>query len=123
MRKLVLVLALILGGCATSPSVSLNTAVTLNSMEGVIAAYGTALSAERAYKSLPLCLTGTRATITNPCAQRSIIVRLQAADLTANRAINRANTYIKTYPTLNASNVISAAVAAVQALQSILAGV
>jgi hypothetical protein len=83
-------------------------------------AYGIALSGERAYKALPLCLTGTTATVLNPCAQRSVIVRLQAADRQAISAIRQANTFIKTYPTVDASNVIAAASTAVGSLRNIL---
>jgi hypothetical protein len=121
MKKLfaIALVAIGLAGCAT-PSVKLNTAVGLNTMLGVESAYGIALSGERAYKALPLCLTGTRATVTNPCAQRSVIVRLQAADRQAISAIRNANTFIKTYPTVDASNVIAAASSAVGTLQSIL---
>lgn len=113
------VLALALAGCA-HPSLNLNNAVTLNTMLSVESAYGIALSGERAYKALPLCATGTVATVTNPCAKRSVIVRLQAADLKVISAIDQANTFIKNYPTVDASNVIGAASSAVSSLQSIL---
>lgn len=112
-------LSLSLAGCATS-SVKLNTTVSLNTLLGAESAYGIALSAERAYKRLPLCQTGTVATALNPCAQRSIVVKLQAADRQAISAINAANAFIKTYPTVDASNVISAAESAVGTLQTIL---
>ena len=108
------------GGGKLLPKLDLNTSVTLNTMLGMESAYGIALSGERAYKALPLCLTGTKATVTNPCAQRSVIVRLQAADRKAISAIQQANAFIKAYPTVDASNVISAARTAVSALQGIL---
>lgn len=126
MRKIILaaaaaLVALSLGGCATTlPSINLSNAVTLNTMQSIEATYGIALSGERAYKSLPLCKTGTMATVTNPCARRSIIVTLQAADRKAISAIQRANAFIKTYPTVDATNVLSAAAAAVGDLKSLL---
>lgn len=122
MRKLIAcaVIALALAGCASSPRLSIGNAVTFNTMLGVEGAYGSALTAARAYKALPLCRTGTHATITEPCAQRSIVVRLQAADLKAVSAIRGANAFIKNYPTVDASNVISAASAAVAGMQSVL---
>lgn len=121
MKKLfaVLLVGLSLAGCASS-SLKLNSAMGLNTILGVEGAYGIALSGERAYKALPLCLTGTKATPLSPCAQRSIIVRLQAADMKAISAIKNANAFIKAYPTVDASNVIGAASAAVSAIQNIL---
>jgi hypothetical protein len=123
MKKLfaIALLGLSLAGCVGSlPSLNLNNAVTLNTMLSVESAYGIALSGERAYKALPLCRTGTTISITNPCARRSVIVRLQAADLQAMSAIENANTFIKAYPTVDASNVIAAASSAVGAIKSIL---
>ncbi len=124
MKKLIIIaaLALSLAGCASLPTVRVQNAVTLNTMLGVEGAYGSALTAARTYKALPLCLTGTRATPTNPCAQRSIVARLQAADRRAVAAIHQANSFIKNYPTVDASNVISAASAAVTSMQSVLSG-
>lgn len=122
MKKLiVLAFALALSACANKlPTLNLNSTVSLNTVEGVQAAYGTALSAERTYKSLPLCNTGTVATLLNPCAQRSIVVRLQGADLKAASAVRSMVNFINTYPTVDASNVIAAAGDAVTSLQSIL---
>jgi len=117
-----MIASLLLGGCAkTLPSINLSNTVTLNTMASIEASYGIALSGERAYKSLPLCKTGTTATVTNPCAKRSIIITLQAADRKAIAAIDRANTFIKTYPTVDATNVLSAASTAVGDLKSLLA--
>jgi hypothetical protein len=122
MRKLLILAAvgLSLGGCATGPKLNLNSSVSLNTMQSIEAAYGIALSGERAYKALPLCKTGTIATVTSPCAQRSVVVHLQAADRKAISAIQQANTFIKTYPTVDATNVISAAATAVDNLKNLL---
>ena len=114
-------LAIGLGGCPKQlPSLNLSTNVTYNTVEGVQAAYGTALSTMRTYKSLPLCRTGTKATLLNPCAQRSIIEKLQAADLRASGAIREMVSFINRYPTVDATNVISAASTAVQSLESVI---
>lgn len=123
MKKLLIAGALAasvaLGGCA-SQGLQLNSQVSLNTLDGVVGVYGTALSAERAYKALPLCKTGTKFSAANPCAQRSIVVRLQNADAVAIAAITRANAFVKAYPTVDATNVISAAASAVSALQAVL---
>jgi hypothetical protein len=123
MRKIILaaIIGLSLAGCSNMPKLDLSNSVTLNTMLSVESAYGVALSGERAYKALPLCRTGVPVTVTNPCAKRSVIVNLQAADRKVISAIRQANTFIKTYPTVDASNLISAASAAVSSLQSILA--
>lgn len=112
-------LLLVLGACA-SPRVNLSGTVTLNTLYGAQSAYGVALSGMRAYKALPLCRTGTTATVLNPCARRSIVVRLQAADRKAIAALRDARTFITRYPTLDASNVIAAAVTAVQSVRDLL---
>jgi hypothetical protein len=52
---------LALAGCQTTslPSLSLTTAVTLNTIYGIENAYGVAVNAANAYKALPLWRTGT----------------------------------------------------------------
>lgn len=122
MKRLFLVLTLALGlsGCAGMPSIQIGTAVTFNTLEGVEAAYGVALNFERQYKALALCKTGTLPSVSNICARRSVIVRLQAADKQAVAAITAAADFTRRYPTVDPSNVISAASAAVGAIQTIL---
>lgn len=107
-----------LAGCL--PTLNIASQVNLNTMEGVVSGYGIILNAERTYKALPLCKTGTAPSVTNICAKRSIIVRLQGADREANAAINYANAFIKANPTIDATQYISAASQAVTALQAVL---
>ena len=125
MKRLIAIVAVasFLGGCsiAALPSLDVNTSVSRNTLYGVEGSYGIALSGERAYKALPLCKTGTTTSFTNLCAKRSTIVRLQSADRVAISAIKNANAYIKTYPTLDATNVLSAAQSAVSSLQQVVA--
>lgn len=116
MKKLFLpiFLALALAGCAgTLPSLQLNTTVSRNTMLAVESAYGVALSGERTYKQL--CKTGA---ITGSC--RLVVGQLQAADLRAIEAIRSAVAFIKAYPTIDATNAIAAATAAVAELQTLL---
>jgi hypothetical protein len=110
---LTVAIAATLGGCATLPSLSLNTTVSRNTILGIESAYGVALSGERTYKQL--CKTHA---VTGSC--RTVVAQLQAADLKAIGAIRYAITFVKTYPTVDATNVISAAVTAVGDLQTIL---
>ena len=126
MRKLVAATALasglVLAGCETVslPSLNLNTAVTLNTIYGIENAYGVAVNAANAYKALPLCRTGTRPSAANICARRSVIVNLQSAMSRARLAVNNAVAFQKTYPTLDVTNVVAAAQAALNNVQAVL---
>ena len=116
MRKIftTICLTVSLAGCAGSlPQLNLRTTVSMNALLSVEAAYGVALTGERTYKKL--CATKA---ITGSC--RGIVVRLQAADRTAIQSIHSARDFIKAYPTVDATNFISAASSAVGQLQSIL---
>lgn len=115
-------LALSLAGCAGKmPSLNLSNSVSLNTTFGLTNAYAIAQQQALAYRSLPLCKTGTAPSPTNICAKRSIIVRLQAADFRATAALVAVDRFLKTYPTLDASNVIATAQTAVASYQSITA--
>lgn len=121
MTKIAIALAaaLAVSGCAGSlPSIDINTTVSRNTILGVESAYGIALSGARSYKALPLCKTGTVFTFTAPCAQRSILVKMQAANRVAISKLKAAIAFTKNYPTVDASNVIAAANAAVNLFQS-----
>lgn len=109
--------ALTLGACST---LNIGGAVTLNTLDGIISGYGLLLNAENTYKALPLCKTGTKPAVTNICAERSIIVRLQAADKVANQAVNSAEAFVKANPTIDPTQYISTAQAALAALQTVL---
>jgi hypothetical protein len=116
MRKLLIpiVLALALAGCAGGlPTLNLQTNVSMNGLLSVEAAYGVALSGERTYKQL--CISHS---VTGSC--RTIVVSLQAADRTAIQTIHSARDFIRAYPTVDPTNLISAASTAVGQLQSIL---
>lgn len=117
-----LALSLALANCTTVlPSVSISNAVALNTVYGVANAYGIAVNAANAYKALPLCATGTRPSATNICARRSVIVNLQSAMSRARLAVNNAVAFQKAYPTLDVTNVVAAAQAALSDVQAVLA--
>lgn len=118
MRKLLALLLLpAVGGCALLGS--FQNPVNLNQLATVESGYGIALSAAVAYRDLPLCKTGTVSTVTSICAQRSIILRLQAADRTVETAIQAANSFVAANPTLDATSVIAAAQSALAGFQAI----
>ncbi len=126
MRKFSLVILALTGmalaGCQTTlPSLNISNSVALNTVYGVENAYGVALAAANAYKALPLCKTGTTPSPSNICAKRSVIVNLQAAILKAKIAVNNAVVFQRDYPTVDITNVISAAQTALLSVQQILA--
>ncbi len=69
----VLALSLALGGCFAT--VSQQTAI--NETFGAVNSAGIALSVAKAYRNLPLCTKANPASVTNVCAKRSVVVKLQ----------------------------------------------
>jgi len=67
------------------------------------------------YRELPLCKKSKPFALTNICAKRSVIVKLQEFDAKAYDALATAETYIARNQTLNLNSVISAAKIAVNA--------
>jgi hypothetical protein len=121
MRKLLAVIALSVGlGACNLPTLQIGSQVNLNTLEGIISAYGILLNAEMTYKALPLCKTGTKPSLQNICAQRSTVVRLQNADKIAHSSINSAIAFVKANPSVSPIEYISAAQAAITALQVVL---
>lgn len=115
MKKLaVIVLAFTLASCAT-----VRNPVTQTDLATVEAGYGVALSLAVAYRHLPLCRTGTTASLSNVCARRSVVVKLQQADRSVQTALSGARNFIKNNPTLSAGTFISAAQAALASFQAI----
>lgn len=102
------------------PTLNIQSQVALNTEYGIIAGYGIAVQAMNTYKNLPLCLTGTKPSITNICAKRSIIVTLQKDDRIANAAINNMSAFIKNNPTISPSTYIAAARNAVLSIQNVI---
>lgn len=103
-----LTFALFLGGCSPFelPSIDISTPVTRNTLYGAVNGYGVALSAANTYKNL--CVQQLA-----DAGCRGRVVAMQKADAKASARIDAANKFIKTYPTVDAGNLISAASAAV----------
>lgn len=110
MKKFLLVaaLALGLGGCQTTFG-----NISTSQVASAYSVYGVALAGAVAYRNRPLCKTGTVATVTNLCAQRSIIVKLQGYNLKASAALTSLRNFVTAYPTLDASNYVIAAQTAI----------
>lgn len=115
MRKIILlaVLALSLGGCALFES--FRNPIQRNQLAEIESGYGLALTAAVGYRDLCDKKIIKRAT----CAP--VVSAMQLADRSAEAALNAADDFVEDNPTLDASSVISAARAALTALQNLQA--
>lgn len=116
-RLLPLLLVLALAGCAT-----VRNPVSTTELATIESAYGVALAGAVAYRERPRCTKTALESVSNLCARRSIVVRLQQADRQAQIAIGKANIFIQNNPTLDASSLLQAARGAVDALNQIQSG-
>lgn len=116
-RTIILALCLVLEACTTVRNPVSNT--TLATIES---AYGVALAGAVAYRNRPRCTTTALESVSNLCARRSIVLKLQAADRQAQVALGKATIFIRNNPTLDASSVLQAAQGAVDALNQIQSG-
>lgn len=114
---LIMALALSLGACATAKNPIDNTQLAT-----IESAYGVALSGAVAYRNRPRCTKTALESVSNLCARRSIVVRMQAADRSAQVALGRARIFVRDNPTINAGSLIQAAQDAVAFFGSIASG-
>src|SRR5436190_22597327 len=125
------ILMLLLGACATLPDgskVFLPTATVKNpvlpaSLYDVKATYAIAQSGAVAYidryRQGHRCTTTALESPANLCSRRSVVIKLQNADRTAQIALGRVDAFIRDNPTIDASAVIYAAQSAVTAFYEI----
>lgn len=107
MKRLVVLLPFLLAGCMT-----VSNPVTPTTVYQLRALYdATVLAPAANYRRLPLCEAAQP-----PCAERAVIVKLQAADRLAVASLDAAQAFVTANPTLNPLSVISAAQAAVNAM-------
>lgn len=122
--------ALSLGGCVNGkvlgvipPLGSVKNPVSVTRFATIEATYGIALTAANAYadryRKGNRCTTTRLESLTNLCARRSIVLKMQAADRDARIAMGRAKTFITANPTLDATSLLDAAAAAVSTFQQI----
>ena len=105
MRKLLAItLALSLSACATYKN-----PITLTTQYDIEAGYLTAENIALVYFALPLCKTGTVATITAPCKKRSLVVKIQTTGRQAQAAILALRNFTANNPTLNNASALLAA--------------
>lgn len=116
MKKLIgiVLIFLIVSGCA-----SIRNPITINQMAVVESSYGVALAIAVAYRNTRLCKKNELPTVTNICAQRSVILKLQAADRNVQIALTNARDFINNNPTLDAWSLIQVAQQAVDGFKLI----
>lgn len=116
MRKILLaLLCLVVAGCA-----SIQNPLNITRLAQVESAYGLALSAASGYRALyeiNRCTVSRPESATNICARRSVVLKLQAADLKAQAALKFASEFTHNNPTIDASSMIGAASSAVAAFK------
>jgi hypothetical protein len=129
-----LTLSLALSGCVNGPNgtkiflptASVANPVTPMSLYDIKATYAIAQAGAdtyvQRYRDGFRCTTTKLESVTNLCSRRSIVVKMQNADRTAQIAMGRADTFISNNPTIDASAVIAAAQSAVTAFYQIQQG-
>lgn len=123
MKKLasLLIVGMLLGGCSTSfgtrvgeiLTTGIANPVTTTQIYNLEATYGIALSGAVAYRERPRCTKTALESISNICARRSIVVKLQEADRKAQIALAQLKNFVSANPTLDASALLDAATTAV----------
>ncbi len=124
MKKLlaVFLIAFSLGGCASNPFTdrinlfaSVQNPISTDDFYLAKTAYASLALPVANYRELPLCKKSKPFSITNICAKRSVVVRLQELDANAYEALTTAENYIASNQTLKLSSLIDAAKVAVAA--------
>lgn len=121
MKKVLIILllpTLFLASCQNGSLIGLANPISNNDLGGAISTWGILDSAVIAYRGLPRCTITNNFSVTHICYKRSVLVTAQAYDNTANMAINKAVSFQRNNPTLDASSYISAAVTAVNTFKA-----
>lgn len=113
--------ALALVGCQTVGSPSLPNPVTPKVVYELRLAYtSSVLIPAVAYRNLGLCPGASRSTVANPCAERVIVRKLQAADNKVQVAMLHLESFARDYPNLDASAYIGSVQRAISAATALL---
>ncbi len=123
MKKLasLVIVGMLLSGCATPFGTKVGEVfttgianpITTTQIYNLEAAYGVALSGAVAYRERPRCTKTALESISNICARRSIVVKLQDADRKAQIALANLKNFVNANPTFDASALFDAATTAV----------
>ncbi len=117
MKKLISIFCLItfITACSTIPN-----PINTNRLAEIESTYGIALTIAVAYRNTRLCKRTEVVTLTNFCAYRSVILKLQDADKKAQIALIAARKIVRENPSdLNALDVLNIAEDAVYTFQEI----
>lgn len=117
MRKLAIVLCVGLAACAR-----IQNPLNVTRLAQTESAYGIALSAAVGYYSvykINRCTKARPESAMNICARRSVVVKLQQADRSAQIALDAARDFVTNNPTLDAGSIISAAALAVETFRKV----
>jgi hypothetical protein len=117
---------MVLTGCGAASKIE--AAAGLQNPAGITQVYtlratytATFLNFASAYRQLGVCPAGTGFSVQRPCAERPILVKLQAVDVQAQAAMNKAEEFAKKYPgKLGTSGLYDAAVLAVNAAGAVI---
>lgn len=119
--------AALLAGCTTVGKIASTKDISLRTVYTVRAGYDAAFLAPAAnYRRLGLCpkIDGVeqKPTLAAPCAQRAVVVKLQAADRVAEAALDNLETYVRAHPgEIGASGLYDAAQKAIATAEAALA--
>jgi hypothetical protein len=120
-------MAVALGGCAMPANLGDLTAtqnpLTMREVYLVQATYDTAFLAPAAnYRRLGLCAPSVKSTLAKPCAEREVVLALQAADKKVEVSMRDLKAYVQAYPgEVGAKGLYDAAILAVNQAKALLA--
>ncbi len=131
LRNVALALALLvvpvgLAGCATVSKIeaaaNAQNPAGLKQVYSLRATYtATFLNFATAYRSLGICPAGVQFSVQRPCAERAIVLKLQAVDAAAKIAMDNAEAFARKYPNqLGTSGLYDAAVTAVSTASQVI---
>lgn len=107
-----------LAACSSTPNPASTSAGKITVFE-VESAYGVAQRLAIAYVSRPRCAPGVPPTVTNICSDQLVVNKIAAADPVARRKLKEAEDFVRYNPTLDATDAIKAAKAALDLLRQI----
>lgn len=119
MKKLLisvgLVATLLLSGCLSTSQKQAVVTDQVSAVYAVDGAYAGALAVGNSYAKLPFCAAGTTVSITNICADRATVIKLDALNAKAFAAVQTAKDLVKNNPVVDITSALSAAWVAVDA--------
>lgn len=121
-----LLLSFVVAGCSgdsvfrggTSLTASVTNPVGKKELQVVYNTYLIAGNSYIRYRNLGICQAGTSFTLAKPCADRGVLLSIQAKDRTAYAALKTAGVFVKNNPNVSALSLVNAARSAVTDFQN-----